>query len=313
VNRHDPGALAFRPLCPRCGYDLSGTCDSWTTQCPIAGVCTECGLDLLWMEVLDPIRAVPPWFFEHARRGWLVTLVRTIACSLRPWRFWNAVRMVYAVRFGRLLVVVLLSLLLSHFIVGLQAYILTVRSLAGSAFRAPGSTPWLDSAVQLLWPSSVRPGVAEDPRLGTSPWFFVALIMWAAMPFTFLVMPVTLRRCRVRFGHLVRISAYSTTFLPAVLFGFAALTAFGRLGALGWGSTPGLYDLLVTAFGALPLAAGGCLALVWWHAARSYLKLPHATGVVAAMLAVAFLVGVVGVAFLHPNFAFDAVTRAIVN
>lgn len=41
-------------VCPRCGYDLHGTIDTWTDACPLTGVCSECGLEFIWSEILCP-------------------------------------------------------------------------------------------------------------------------------------------------------------------------------------------------------------------------------------------------------------------
>ncbi len=83
------------PECPRCGYDLRGTTESWQDTCPLQGTCTECGLTIHWAEVLVPAKFEPPWcveFVQPLRRfGW--ASVRTAARSGRPFRYWGTLKM----------------------------------------------------------------------------------------------------------------------------------------------------------------------------------------------------------------------------
>ncbi len=37
--------------CPRCDYDLRGLASTWRDRCPLASVCSECGLLVEWSEV----------------------------------------------------------------------------------------------------------------------------------------------------------------------------------------------------------------------------------------------------------------------
>ncbi len=39
-------------LCPTCGYDLRGTMGDWSRACPLRGVCSECGLQFEWAEMI---------------------------------------------------------------------------------------------------------------------------------------------------------------------------------------------------------------------------------------------------------------------
>ena len=52
-------AIVRQPLCPRCRYDLAGVVASWSSACPCAGVCSECGLDFLWPDLLRADQLAP--------------------------------------------------------------------------------------------------------------------------------------------------------------------------------------------------------------------------------------------------------------
>lgn len=98
-----PGSGSVAPACPRCGYDLSGAMLDWGRECPLRGMCPECGLRFAWREVFSPERQDLPWFFEHARRvrEMPVRLVRTLLRTLWPLWFWSgrgSVRLEHRVR-----------------------------------------------------------------------------------------------------------------------------------------------------------------------------------------------------------------------
>jgi hypothetical protein len=313
VSDRTPGILAFRPLCPRCGYDLSGTCDSWKDACPLSGVCTECGLELAWSDVLDPVRSVPPWFFEHARGAVLVPIIRTILAACHPSRFWTSVRLYYAVRFLRLAVIATLLLLPVYAILVAQ---LAVCLSAWGAWSPPARIPialppWVTAAAAFAWPFSI-PWPMKDLVLASSPWFQISMLAWVAMPVAFAAMPVTLSRCRVRPAHLVRIAAYSLIGLFPICL--ASAVASWVVAGTGWFSgwlfgtvTP--TQALLTHFGVFPLLCAAWLARSWWFACTRYLKLPHPGAVVGVMLLVSFLFGLVAVAVTSRDFGMNPVVQ----
>ena len=91
--------------CPRCGYDLRGTVESWDTACPLAGTCAECGLALSWAEVLCPAKFEPQWCVEfiRRRRRFPQAALSTFLRSWRPFGFWSALKMSMAIRWRPLL------------------------------------------------------------------------------------------------------------------------------------------------------------------------------------------------------------------
>jgi hypothetical protein len=97
---------------------------SWRDSCPLDGICPECGLGHRWAEVLNPLLTVPAWSFEHALGRHAVALARTAIATLRPRRFWSAMRMEHPVRINRLLVVPLLAVPLAGILLLLLAAVL---------------------------------------------------------------------------------------------------------------------------------------------------------------------------------------------
>lgn len=79
--------------CPRCGYDQSGVVASWTDECPMAGVCSECGLEFEWGDVLNRSRVLLPWLYEHRRGYSFFYAPRTMFRAIRPWKFWAEVQL----------------------------------------------------------------------------------------------------------------------------------------------------------------------------------------------------------------------------
>jgi len=96
--------VAQRIRCPRCGYDLRGAVATWTHECPMEGVCTECGLEFEWRELLNPEYRRPTWNIEFARtiRGFMLCCAGTTILMLWPWKFWRDVRMTHAARWSRI-------------------------------------------------------------------------------------------------------------------------------------------------------------------------------------------------------------------
>lgn len=97
-----------RPICGRCGYDLSGVVESWgdgesatqNASCPVEGVCSECGWAFAWGDVFNAWRLDCPWLVEHARTRPQVLrrIPSTLWRAALPWRFWGGLSMQARVR-----------------------------------------------------------------------------------------------------------------------------------------------------------------------------------------------------------------------
>lgn len=122
----------------------------------------------------------------------------------------------------------------------------------------------------------------------------MALWMWLLQPASFLLLPVSRRRARIRWEHLVRIAAYGS-FAPAAVI-VAATVLIGLGLAQGTGRPLGLaHDLL---------RYGIILMLVaWWAAATArYLQMPHSLGVAVLLTLLVGLLFLAGLWLAAPKF-----------
>lgn len=297
--------------CPRCGYDQTGVVDSWKESCPLAGTCSECGLELDWRHVLNPVFSRQYDFFEHAirhkARAWWSTVRRT----WRPGRFWGWVRMEHQLRPARMIAVCGPGAALS-FSIGVAIILtgfLVSAALRGFIFESGFPDP-LRSISQVI-------RQREDLMLGAyrhlaPAWIAVTPLMGLLLPLTMLLLPVSFRRARIRRMHIVRIWAYSCIgyalwWHATACLHVIAVTLADPLSLL-FGSTRWFAALDRWAFWAIPLAVvavPGLFLADWWRrACRDYLLLPR-PGLIAAVLSVlAFVIAAVLItayAFIEPD------------
>ncbi len=113
-----------------------------------------------------------------------------------------------------------------------------------------------------------------------------SLLMFLCTPIGFLLLPISRRRAKVRWSHIVRITVYSLV-LFVYLFMYALLR-FGFLRDYWWVSAGPLYRELQH----LVLWVTPLLLLIWWSFAISrYLKMSHAWGVGLAIVVMGVLSG----------------------
>jgi hypothetical protein len=119
------------PICPKCGYDQSGEIATWETCCPVDGVCSECGLDMHWANVMRPELGQVSWYVEHAQ-SFTVFVGRSIRTPwhlLIPHRFWKQLDPSKPVSITRLIVWAVLLILAVHTLVGVpNGYNAWIRS-----------------------------------------------------------------------------------------------------------------------------------------------------------------------------------------
>ena len=93
------------PICPKCGYDQSGTIATWSTQCPTQGTCPECGFEFSWANIFDPNRASLPWYVEHIthKRQLVSRTFPTLLRLFNPIKFWKVLTLLLPVNLRVLL------------------------------------------------------------------------------------------------------------------------------------------------------------------------------------------------------------------
>jgi len=286
------------PSCPRCGYDQSGAVAAWEriepAACPLGGVCSECGLGFEWCDILNPRLGANGLFFELAEHKRVRAYVATAWRALKPGRFWSWVRMEHPVRPARLAMVVPAAALVAGASLGIVLVLgwtfEMVRGLVLGRFWGP--IGWSD----LFWSGRATGWTqyfTEWPQWWPRPWLALSLLAVVLMPLTFLLLPETLRRGRVRRRHLLRVWAYGLVSLPVALampvvlmlvVRAAILVDLRRHGAGYWLKGLGVW------MGRQSWVLGvGCVAVWmvwwWWAATGRYLRLPRA-GLVAGVMAV---------------------------
>ncbi len=242
--------------------------------------------------------------------------VRTVLLSLRPWRLWTTLKMEHEVHAARLACLTLIGAPLTYILVTAPPIFLYLAFYAFERFtKAPAFTmygtgwnggPWT-ALLQMLVPFgfSPRSGGFWVPywSLRFNPATAMGPVLWFVMPFTFLLLPTTLRRSRVKRSHIWRIWAYSLVFapLPVLSWGLPAflLGCEDRLDPNRWsGPSAGLniramLDWLCNQ--TMPLyftIVTTTSALFWGFAASRYLKLPRAWAVAIIMALLALLIAV---------------------
>lgn len=274
------------PICPRCGYDLTGIVATWTDSCPVQGVCSECGLTFDWCEIQNPNLRVPGWFLENKyldpRRTWVTTVLR----ALVPWHFWTDVRLSFPIRRCRLVLHVLAIFLIAHLLIAASSAFVTYHEYAillpykarGEAIAValyPYRSGWFMHTTGDVLPMLKGPGWAIVLAQALAPLGYFSLIK-------------TMARVRVRPIHLLRGWAYTLTPLAAaaaILAAWAAvITALPRMVGRLLSLLP-FPSMIAT----VSVVSVGWVIVHWYVFTRTYLRLPHAGWVTLAMLAIAGL------------------------
>lgn len=316
-----PEAEAIAVACPRCGYDLRGLTSTWQNACPVTGVCTECGLDFAWAELLNRTLVPPAWHVESPLRQHrfprrvLGTLWRSI---LRPDRHWRALKMSHRVRWGSI-GGYLIALLLVIYLCTAAATAIEVMTEPGQfrgalgerlthatlTFLAPMNPDgfFVTPIAPPVWWRGPGPILYSAPlefftRIGTSVGVGLgsAVTQFMATALVFLALPITRRQCKVRMEHVWRIAALGVAIWFPLLILFVFTEPVWRL-ATPWPTTAPLTDLLIRGGTLLTCV----LTFAWWMlAVHWYLRMTHAFWV--AMLAcVAGTIGAIGVALYATN------------
>jgi hypothetical protein len=306
-GRAVPDGVPPAPGCPRCGYDLTGQVDSWAESCPLAIVCSECGLRFDSCDVLNASFAARWRFVEVAQGRRLNALWQTFRRALVPWRFWSWVRMEHPLRVRSAVGWASLAFLGAYAATSLLWFCLAVieyfawvtvqprmaayNPLAGALKGALLGvlSPWRDDGYfgEALFGS--------DELKATFTFMALGVLVAVLMPVCFLLLPDTLRRAKVRRAHLVRVCAWSLVtpplLLQAVTLLLPAVQDWVYLATGNYASRSELLDSIYHRRGKAWFAFLLLwLVLWWWAACGKYLKLPNAAAIAAAMVVMSTLV-----------------------
>lgn len=295
--------------CPRCGYDLSGEVQRWCDQCPLEGVCSECGLKIRWGGLLGVDVRRPESFFETSRAKPRRAFLGTLSRAKNPFRFWNWVKMEYEFNWKRMVLLSLVGMLAIHtlFTVAVVVLCVAIHSAAVSGPN-PYGYPFPTSTQIVIYSSKIvgvpflgdftysRYSRYSPPLVGLPAWILMGGLSIATMSLAFMLLPRTLSNAKVRTVHLVRVMCYSFIWLPmswCILTGALVLKSmFDYYKAYGPGTTQRAFwsewiDYLGHKADSLaktlhPYEYVITLAVVfgwsvfwWWGAGKYYLKIPR--------------------------------------
>jgi hypothetical protein len=293
------------PTCPRCGYDLSGAIAAWPdASCPLEGTCSECGLSTPWRNILNPDYATSEHFFETAKhtkaRAFLVTWWR----SLRPRSLWSSIHMHFQVSAPRLALFLLLSMVL-EWAVG-AAILFPFFYETTRTWGTPGESLAL-AARASFWPIHDDSDWWGIGSRHIQPWTATIVAWTCATPAMFSMVPQTLRRAHVRWGHLVRVAAYSLVGLPLVVY-LPGLLHQVIAHTLQW-IQPSIWPFalaqMVRSFWVYLALCAVWLGLCWNAACRLYLRLDRPRLVAFTVLGIAML-AIMTTAAVAACFSHDA-------
>jgi hypothetical protein len=273
-------------LCPLCAYNLRGLSDP---RCP------ECGARFDWADVTDPEKRLHPYLFEHHPERSVRAFGQTLLGTLRPRKFWSGLSPTQPLRTGRM-----------------RLYWFLTAAIASLAFWAEWGRAifqWWDT--QPI-PFPAGPYRLRPPRVVFSwghvwdrarmAWYrdqlfvliFAQLVFWLAWPWLMLlslqVFRASMRRAKVRTGHVLRCVVYSFDFgawlgLAGVLWAGYSVVARGP-SLRPWSGDQDEYASRALGFLALTL-----VLVTWrmWRAYRHYMRFDHALGTVIAAQVISLL------------------------
>lgn len=321
---NDPAHAMPVPACPRCDYDLSGETATWTVQCPLESRCPECGFDVRWTSIFRT--ATPPaWSVEHAAGSrWTVvaSVFRSASRAFLPRHLWRKLSLSMPVVPKRLALMLVVWLVASYVMsMGLMAATIWVESwmetrvLINSYRGVAGFNPaaftvkietgrWLFPYFSTM---SQWRGVPPEPMM-------LCVLFGLVMPGALVLMPMSLRRAKVRPRHIVRLTGYWLVWLsvlaivPAWTDSLYRMTVQFRYQV----STPWIVETLKAILG----VSNGIVTLIlfavvvwyWRAAAKHYLRIPRPGLVAVGLVGVASLLTLAVGYFLIPG-ADDIVTQ----
>ena len=297
--------------CPRCGYDQRGMMATWTDSCPLHTTCSECGLQIEWREVLNPLLSSPKWCVE-TRPPRLVTPRQIIATFLRtfwPWSFWSRLRMTHPIRPRRILLYLVVLLAVANGAIAMRSWSESIKNVSKSVLplSGPGNTV-VKSPLQIGLHAALLPFSGRSIGAAVVTWrimrsdspldlqydywldlhrpMALALLGQIVCGLAFAALPISRRRAKVRWRHIVRVTAYGLALLAPIAF-LGILDMGLNSPYWGWTSPMGELATLMLRIASVMLLP---MAFLWWLiAVRRYLKMEHAWAVSISVLSIGVL------------------------
>jgi hypothetical protein len=253
--------------------------------------------------VTDPEKRLHPYLFEHHPERNVRAFFQTLVGTLRPRKFWSGLSPTQPLRPRRMRMYWLLTALIASLAFWAEwgravftwwdEWVYTPRGTpAFIGFRPRPGAPGAPFTWDHLWGTATT-AWARDQLVGLA---FAQLVFWLAWPWLMLlslqVFRASMRRAKVRTGHVLRCVVYS--FDIGVWLGLAGVLWTGYLVVI-WGRalTPwGGGNRTEHAYRALGFLAVTLVAVTWrmWRAYRTYMRFDHALGTIVAAQVISLLV-----------------------
>lgn len=310
------------PICPRCGYDLSGTAAAFTEQCPMQGTCSECGHEFRWTEVLSPHLTTLPGFIEHTRtlRDFIHAAVTTLFWLIRPRVFWSRLTLDHRINFSRPIIAAFALHTAFQLLQACASYAIFIIYLAVNHRALTDAPSFFDQA---MWPlvHTAAPGTPAQFWGLTFPiadrWpYYVALLAFAlTWPLGLLTLFATRWVTTLRPAHVLRAANYGVLALLAptlfMYFTRIAQAADGLCQIL----FPPLHSYqqnpssLVISNQFLFVATFIWVALWWYHAINTGWHVKHGRRLWWILLTVSTFTSLGLFTFLRPSSVEDFLNR----
>jgi hypothetical protein len=256
-----PADISKAFLCPLCTYDLRGCVEP---RCP------ECGFQFSWEELTDPSRR-HPYLFEHHLNHRVRAFFRTLFATLAPSRFWTALHPAQPSNLSRLIAYwMLASLPLVLQLAIAQSYVSHLTLARWGGARASSTTSF----------------VAADAVIT------IALIAWPWLTAAgLMIFQISMRRARIRAGHVLRCALYSA---DAGFWIAPLIAALALMDLSSYGNVSG-YHLWLMSFWRpavlwMTLAWLPVLTYRLWQSIRLYLHFRHAVIIVLLVQSMVLIV-----------------------
>lgn len=277
--------IEFDVCCARCGYNLRGLAQP---RCP------ECGLEFEWALALRQAVSESDFLFEHQwRRRPIRSFVVTVWRSFRPRKFWRSVSIHERIEAGPLTLLLVISVVLIPVCVRVVGHgsLLCIR-LIENYNASPywwWRTRWRRVVIVVLNTLTALGVGAAIPLSFASRLAIAMAVMMLSVLGVILILRQTLRECRVRPVHVLRIVAY--TAIPIALL--ETLVTMAGIGASRVTGGPYFVPHALLADNVwFPLTVVLSLAIptIYLGAGlREYLGLPHARAIAFAAALVGLL------------------------
>ncbi len=260
--------------CPRCGYNLHGLTGS---RCP------ECGLELNWSAIVKAtanFEHVPLFEYQWRTRP-IRSLLRSLLMSVLPWWTWKQIPLTSKPRIAALVVQPFLVMLLSYPL--LVTFVVAGQFAACLKYRRLPAWQSLNYAIP--WNPIDGSELVRQYSIGITLFLFMSTLHQ------------TLARCRIRHGHLLRISVFAVLTLDVRRVATPILESAVHYYMYSYRSRFGLLFI----FAAWDLLFIALIAWVIASACADYLRIPNAWPValtVTALAALFWITTVIGVSVL---------------